>query len=340
MYEKPLSLIVPCHNSAGTLPECLASLRNQTLGIENMHIILVDDASDDAGATLHLLRNFEDEFSSSVTVLSLEKNLRQGGARNRALVYVDTEYLQFLDSDDTLSPNACLDLLKIIDAEQGDLLFFGHSMPDDDFRINLPSIKERKVFLSSHAWNNNHSSKLYRSDLILNHNLHFAEGHFFEEPLFVYPTFFYASSIIFARRNFYHLGNTGNSTMQSKAIHQLMDHPLVQLELLHFLKSKSFLLDYYEEIEEYFLWSYFLETMINASSVKNSMSVADYQNLQEICLQEFPEWENNPYIQESPTSVTSIYSFIRKKIASREELSAVLSEIQLLSHDLESTFSY
>ena len=330
MYQKPLSLIIPCHNSAAFLSACLDSIRKQTLGVDNMHIILVDDASDDQGATLRMLEAFREEFPDSVTILALERNLRQGGARNRALQYVDTEYLQFLDSDDWLDDNACLDLLKIIDGERADLLLFGHEMEEDDFRIDLQDPDSRKIFLSSRAWNANHSSKVYRADLILDHGIHFAEGRFFEEPLFVYPTFFYATSIVFARRHFYHLGERADHTMSSAAQLHLMDHPAVQLELLEFLKEQGLLSLYHDEIEDYFLWTYFMETILNAGVVKDSLSLDEFTELQKICRSEFPEYENNPYLAEHPQAVREILSGINAVISTQEECNVYLSKMQTL----------
>ena len=330
MYEKPLSLIIPCHNSAAFLPLCLDSVRRQTLGVENMHVILIDDASDDGGETLGLLQSFQEEYPHSVTVLPLEKNLRQGGARNRALQLVDTEYIQFLDSDDWLDDNACLDLLKIIDRERGDLLLFGHEMEENDFRIDLSDPDSRKIFLSSRAWNANHSSKIYRSDLILDHGIHFAEGRFFEEPLFVYPTFFYASAIVFARRHFYHLGERTDHTMNSAAKRNLMDHPAVQLELLEFLKAQGFLPLYHDEIEDYFLWTYFMETVLNAGQIPGSLSLGEFQRLQETCKAKFPNYANNPYLSDHPEGVREILSFIDVTISTQEELNGFLQNTQAI----------
>ena len=331
MYEKPLTLIIPCYNAASTLPACLQSVENQSLGMESLHVILVDDASADEGKTLSLLRDFEKKYPDSVTVIPLESNQKQGGARNAALSRVDTEYLQFLDADDTLSENACKELLTLIDSEQADVLLFGHSMEENDFRIDIKNDEARKIFLSSHAWNNNHSSKVYRMELIRDNHLRFAAGRYYEEPLFVYPIWFYAARILFARRDFYHLGKNEQGTMASKAASRLMDHPSVQLELLVFLKDRGFLPRFHDEIEEYFLWTCYLETMINASVSPDYFTLEDYNELCRICKTEFPEWERNAYLKELPSAVEKILSTMNKTPSSPEELDLLLSEVKQLS---------
>ena len=56
---KKVSVIVPCHNAAKWLPQCFLSLVQQSIGIDGLELIFVDDASDDAGATWALLEEFE-----------------------------------------------------------------------------------------------------------------------------------------------------------------------------------------------------------------------------------------------------------------------------------------
>lgn len=331
MTEKKISIIIPCYNAAATLPDCLHSLEAQTIGMNRLHIILVDDASTDHGNTLALLREFQQKYPESVTLIPLERNQKQGGARNAALTHVDTKYLQFLDSDDTLSENACLELLGLMESEGGDVLLFGHGMDEDDFRIDLPDDETRRIFLSSHAWNNNHSSKLYRTELIRENQLRFSVGRYYEEPLFVYPLWFYASHIVFARRDFYHLGQNEQGTMASKAALNLMDHPAVQYELLEFLKRRSLLSRFHDEIEEYFLWSYYLETMVNASVSPGSFTPENFNELCIVVKKEFPDWAQNPYLEEYPSPVREILSTLNKSVPSKEELTLLLSRIHQLS---------
>lgn len=334
MSEKPLSLIIPCHNSSKYLGECLDSVRAQSLGIENMNIILVDDASDDDGATLQILRDFEAEFPDSVRVLALPENLKQGGARNRALSYVDTEYLEFLDSDDTLHPDTCLTLLKVAHSEKAGLVLFNQPQIDSDFRVDLSTPEDRRLLLGSRLWTVNHSMKLYRSDLVLSHHLHFAENRFFEEPLFVYPAVFYADRLVFLKKEYYQVRVHDDSTMSGKAAEHLMDHPAVQKELLDFLKEQGLLTEYQDEIEEYILWTYFFETIINASMAPEKFSFSDICSMQDFCRSELPNWRNNPYVAGYPPAVLEILSGIELSISSEKALADYLKHSLELYHSI------
>ncbi len=101
--KKKISVIVPCYNAANYLPWCIEHLIRQTIGVENIEIILVDDASTDDGATMELMLAYEKQYPESVIVVSLEQNRKQGGVRNVGISYAGGEYLMFCDADDWLA---------------------------------------------------------------------------------------------------------------------------------------------------------------------------------------------------------------------------------------------
>lgn len=76
---KKISVVVPCYNTAEYLDRCMQSILKQTIGFENIEIILVDDASTDGGATLSLMMEYEKKYPDNIMVIPLEQNLRQGG---------------------------------------------------------------------------------------------------------------------------------------------------------------------------------------------------------------------------------------------------------------------
>ncbi|GAB2741596.1 bifunctional glycosyltransferase/CDP-glycerol:glycerophosphate glycerophosphotransferase [Streptomyces bullii] len=104
------SVIVPAYQVQAYLHECLESVLNQSY--PDLELIAVDDRSPDAcGAII-------DEFAARdarVRAVHLPKNVGLGPARNAGMAEATGDYLLFLDSDDTLTPDAlrCLaDRLK------------------------------------------------------------------------------------------------------------------------------------------------------------------------------------------------------------------------------------
>ena len=56
---KKVSVIIPCFNATKYLPKCFMSLVQQTIGIDQIELIFVDDASTDEDAAWNMLQEFE-----------------------------------------------------------------------------------------------------------------------------------------------------------------------------------------------------------------------------------------------------------------------------------------
>ena len=95
---KPMvSVIVPVYNAEQTLRRCVSSILDQQY--TDLELLLVNDGSTDASGEIC------DEFAARdarVTVLH-QKNAGVSTARNHALEQAQGTYLQFLDSDDSVS---------------------------------------------------------------------------------------------------------------------------------------------------------------------------------------------------------------------------------------------
>ena len=95
-----VSIIVPIYNAQKTLRRCIDSILNQDY--TDFQLLLIDDGSkDDSGRIC-------DEYASEderVHVIHKE-NSGVSDSRNLALNEAKGEYLQFLDSDDWITPNA------------------------------------------------------------------------------------------------------------------------------------------------------------------------------------------------------------------------------------------
>ncbi len=95
-----LSVVMPVYNVAEYLPAALDSVLSQTL--TDLEVIAVDDGSTDE--CLEILRAYE-RRDYRVRVLT-QPNSGQGVARNLGVQSARGEFLTFLDSDDTLPPDA------------------------------------------------------------------------------------------------------------------------------------------------------------------------------------------------------------------------------------------
>ena len=57
---KAVSVIIPFHNSTEYMRDCIENMIHQTIGIDKLELIFVDDASDDDGRTVEVLKEYEE----------------------------------------------------------------------------------------------------------------------------------------------------------------------------------------------------------------------------------------------------------------------------------------
>jgi len=130
MASTPLiSVIVPVWNTARYLPECLDSLRAQTLA--DIEIICVDDASTDD--SLDILRHYA-RLDARILVFALPGNQRMGGARNFGIEQARAPYVGFVDSDDVVSPDFYNNLYRTIVARAADIALTSYTVFDASTR--------------------------------------------------------------------------------------------------------------------------------------------------------------------------------------------------------------
>ena len=101
-----VSIIVPVYNAERTVGRCIESILNQEY--RDFELLLVNDGSTDASGSLCDGYAAKD---SRIRVIH-KKNAGVSAARNTALDLAQGTYLQFLDSDDWLTPDATSSLVR------------------------------------------------------------------------------------------------------------------------------------------------------------------------------------------------------------------------------------
>lgn len=307
---KKVSVITPCYNSEKYLGECLESLERQTIGMESLELVLVNDASTDS--TWEMILEFEAKYPESVIAINLPENRRQGGARNEALKYVTGEYIAFLDSDDMALPETYEKVYRRAIETNADIVQFNHYNYAADWEeicdncvlegpIELEGKITRKLFLMAEVLTMNHCSKMYRRELLERSQARFAEHRIYEEPVFVYPQMFFCKRVFCMKEAFYRIRMNAESTMhcEAKKSERLVDHPEVQMQLLRYMIAhRELMQDYYDEIEFYFLKTYYVETLFFAGQGNLILNAEYFRKMQNNVTDLFPEWRMNIYLQE------------------------------------------
>lgn len=113
-----ISVIIPVYNTEKYLEKSVRSVMDQTYG--NLEIICVNDGSTDGSAGI--LRRLQQEDPRIVIVE--KENGGLGDARNAGLERATSEWVSFLDSDDTLRTDT-YEIISGAFGEEPDLICFG-----------------------------------------------------------------------------------------------------------------------------------------------------------------------------------------------------------------------
>lgn len=115
-FIKMISIIIPIHNNAKTLPKCLPSIFAQT--VKPAEIIFVDDGSKDY--SLEILKKIIDEKNPDVkTKIVRQVNKGAPAARNRGFDESSGKFVLFLDADVIMKPEMLEKMLKALKNNPG-----------------------------------------------------------------------------------------------------------------------------------------------------------------------------------------------------------------------------
>ena len=114
--EPTVSIIVPIYNAEYTIPRCIESILNQEYS--DFELLLVNDGSTDGSGAVCDAYAARD---ARIRVIHKE-NTGVSDTRNTALDQARGTYLQFLDSDDWITPDATSSLVRAAESAQCDLV--------------------------------------------------------------------------------------------------------------------------------------------------------------------------------------------------------------------------
>ncbi|MEU9057353.1 glycosyltransferase family A protein [Streptomyces sp. NPDC048430] len=180
MPRVKVSVIVPVYNTGKYVDECAPSLLGQSLPADEYEVIYVDDGStDDTLARLEKLAAGHDH----VHVHTQPNSGWPGAPRNLGMKHARGEYVQFVDHDDKLGPEALERLYEHATRNRADLVIGKMSStmvrPRRLFRYTLDSCTiENDELMQSMS-----PHKMFRRAFVEKHGLRFPEGPWIMEDL-------------------------------------------------------------------------------------------------------------------------------------------------------------
>jgi glycosyltransferase involved in cell wall biosynthesis len=199
-----ISIILPVYNVEKHIHKALNSIIRQTIGSDNLQVIMVDDLStDDSGKII-------DEYAEKYeNFTSIHLNANSGAAgkpRNLGMEIATADFIMFLDPDDYFLDDACEILYNKISTENVDIVFGNYSNfhKGKILRVKTPfgSVDEVKVKsiheevrllnIPPSIW-----TKIFKSSFLKDNMMRFHEKIPGQDLVFVVDSLLKAKGIIF-----------------------------------------------------------------------------------------------------------------------------------------------
>jgi glycosyltransferase involved in cell wall biosynthesis len=189
-----VTVVVPVYNSGPAIDSCIDSLMAQTLPADRLQLVFSDDGSTDGtGDKLDRLA----ARHPHVEVIHSPNSGWPGRPRNLGIDAATGDYIQFVDHDDSLAPDALARLVDYGRTNHADIVIGRvtsnfRPTPNGLFRENHPacSIRDAQLIdsLTPH--------KMFRRQFLLDTGIRYPEGKVrLEDQLFMVKTYFAAASV-------------------------------------------------------------------------------------------------------------------------------------------------
>ena len=302
---KKISVIIPCYNVQDYIDQCILSIANQTIGIESLEIIAVNDASTDC--TLDHLLALEQQYPLSIMVINCEQNGKQGTARNIGLNYASTDFVSFVDADDWLDPAAYEKMYKKAVKYKCDAVAAGYkpeltreSSPmgpngnKDQYYI-IENDTDRGGFVGV-DFGHGILGNLYRKSMLIDNQIFFPEGYFYEDDYWYVLSMHYINSAYIIGEDFYHYYLRPDSTIhQRNSIRQLDRARVEELKLKELIKRGIF--QRFPTLYEHeFIRRYYMDMLYVLFMQFDTCDYDTIRMLHDNTYQLFPNYRNNPFV--------------------------------------------
>ncbi|MCM3668112.1 glycosyltransferase [Mesobacillus maritimus] len=243
-----VTVVTPVFNAEKFIKKTIDSVLNQSLGIDNIQYILVDDKSTDS--TRDILIDYSARFEQIIAVFLASNTGTPGKPRNIGIELCKSDYITFLDADDWLESTGLETLYQILE-ETGDDYVVGKTIQVENKKTKTigehESCKERRSvapFSIPHICHHlGPRARMIRTSGIKNHHIRFPEMKFAEDKQFFIDVLIHSQSLSTTREPIYYLNRLNNAqtrlTNQTNIIHKTD----CNLKVIDYILNKDLAMD-------------------------------------------------------------------------------------------------
>jgi len=309
-----LTVMIPVYNVENYLAKCLDSVIYPEL--ENYEIVLVNDGSTDSSGDI--CNDYQSKNPSLIRVITTP-NGGLGAARDVGINNSKGEYILFLDSDDYLAPNAIPEIMETLSLDYDMCIFDVRSVNEDGKQIRYVHGCQKEGFISLElfpellfelpsAWN-----KIYKRSLFTENEIYYPARLWYED-MHVTPWLYTKCKKIYSIHKSWHnyLQRAGSITNNKNTYRNLEIIDAVNAMLDAYRREGL-----YEKYKTQLEYSAFYNQVLTSVTRVN---LADWKSdiqdkLIEDYIAKFPNYLENPYLNQMPAKYKLIHFLIRKKLS-------------------------
>lgn len=229
-----VSTIIPVYNADKYLKTAIDSVIKQTIGFENIELIIVNDNSNDNSKKI--IEKYANKYKNIIDIHLDENSGLPGKPRNIGIELASAPYLIFLDADDEYLPHAFELYYDTITQEKSDFVLGSHywnldgkkekinilhECEDTSDIINITPLSNEKNFRRSTYYHASPWGKIFDKKLILDKNIRFLEDALSEDAYFYYKTILNSKKITLLPNDILYIYNVYDTNESTIHIHNL-----------------------------------------------------------------------------------------------------------------------
>lgn len=341
-----ITIIIPCYNAEKYIDRCMESIEEQTIGMQNFQIILVDDASQDA--TMEKLFFWQAKYPHQIQIIHNQKNRRQGTCRNLGLKQATGDYVAFLDSDDWVEPDMYEKLYTVAQIGECDVVKCANSNDTKmrycttlqekytgkvDRLISIDTDEDRGRMIASNLLGTYVVTKLYRRSFIQENNLKFPENLLFEDIYWMGLLNCCVKRIGCVEERLYHYYMNPDSVSRIRNQKQNRDILDVNRRLWQTYQDRGLLHSGFAKALEFeMLCTYYLTTAKMIFLRYDELPYDMFYEMQADCLKMMPDYKENPYIEQYAKPFQKLMLGLLDKELTHGEIDSAANSLRILAH--------
>lgn len=239
-----VSVVTPVYNAEKYLRKTIDSVVSQSIGMENIEYLLIDDCSTDTSRDI--LMEYSSKYEN-VIVVFLECNTgTPGQPRNLGIQLSTSKYITFLDADDWLEPSG-LEVLHDILENTGDDYVVGRTiqLKSNGSKIvgEHESCAERRnisPYSIPHIFQHlGPRARMVRASVIKENGIVFPEMKFAEDKQFFMDVLIHANKISTTKAPIYYLNRLDDNNASLTKQTNILEKTDSNIKVIHYIKNKN-----------------------------------------------------------------------------------------------------